>query len=66
MKNSDQSEDYVCQTFKFYLIQDGNSCWVGINKCNQDFLILKISPRVLVLLDNREVTFEAREFRKTH
>ena len=26
----------------------GNSCWVGMNKCSQDFLILKMLPRVLV------------------
>ena len=50
MKNSDESEDVVYQTFNYFLKQGGNSCWVGMKKCNQDLLIFKISLRVLVLL----------------
>ena len=30
MKNSDNSEDVVCQTFKCYLNQSGTSCWQGL------------------------------------
>ena len=64
MKNSDRSEDCVCQTFKCYLDQGGNLCWVGMNN----------AARICVDFPNfaqgfgfasREAIFEVREFPKT-
>ena len=67
MKNSDKSEDVVCQTFKCHFNRGGIPCWVGMNKCSQGLLIFQIFPRVLVLIVYyRESVSEAREFSKTH
>ena len=53
VKNSDQNEYVLCQTYKCYLKQGGNSCWAEMSKCRQNLLIFKISPRALVSLVGR-------------
>ena len=50
MINSDQNKDIVCETFKWYLKQGGNSFWIGMKKCSQHLSIFKIFRRVLGLL----------------
>ena len=63
MKNSDQSENIVCQTFKCYLKQGGNSCWVGVEKWQPGFVDFQNFAKGFGFT-SREAIFEVREFQK--